>query len=157
MNTYDRKGGFTIVELLVVIVVISILAAIAYFNGQGFIQRGADSAAKGDISKIGSALQSYYNKNGEFPIPSTNPLNSTTTPSATTYLSDSLANAQLSQSQEEIDYYGISTNAANAGNYCLHIKNTQYSTINYYISTKNTIPVSGACPSASDIASASAW
>jgi prepilin-type N-terminal cleavage/methylation domain-containing protein len=157
MNAYVKKGGFTIVELLVVIVVISILAGIAYFNGQGFIQRGADSAAKGDISKIGSALQSYYNKNGEFPIPSPNPLSNATTPTAIDFLTNNLNNAQLSQSQEEIDYYGISTNAANAGNYCLHIKNNQYSTINYYISTKNTIPVSGTCPSSGDVAAASAW
>ena len=157
MNAYGRKAGFTIVELLVVIVVISILAGIAYFNGQGFIQRGADSAAKGDISKIGSALQSYYNKNGEFPIPSPNPLNSATTPTAITFLSNNLNNTQLSQSQEEIDYYGISTNAANSGNYCIHIKNNQYSTIDYYISTKNTIPVSGDCPSANNVAAASVW
>lgn len=59
--------GFTIVELLIVILVIGILAAItlAAFNG---VQRKArDSDRKTDISAIKKALELYYVDNGTYP------------------------------------------------------------------------------------------
>jgi len=54
-----RNDGFTIVELLIVIVVIAILAAISIVAYSGMQQRGRDSARKSDLSSIGKAIQLY--------------------------------------------------------------------------------------------------
>ncbi|NCC20499.1 prepilin-type N-terminal cleavage/methylation domain-containing protein [Candidatus Saccharibacteria bacterium] len=65
----NRKAhGFTIVELLIVIVVIAILAAIsiaAYVNIQ---ERARFSAMRGELASINKAIQLYYAENGYYPI-----------------------------------------------------------------------------------------
>src|SRR5690606_17591707 len=52
----SNQKGFTIVELLIVIVVIAILAAISIVAFTGIQQRGRDSARASDVSNIVKAL-----------------------------------------------------------------------------------------------------
>lgn len=59
-----KVGGFTIVELLIVIVVIGILAAITIVAFNGLQQRGRDAARKSDVSSIAKALSLYQADNG---------------------------------------------------------------------------------------------
>lgn len=59
--------GFTIVELLIVIVVIAILAAITIVAYNGIQQRSKDSQRKSDIAAITKALELYYIDNGRYP------------------------------------------------------------------------------------------
>lgn len=59
--------GFTIVELLVVIVVIAILAGITTVSYPGFLERGRDSQRKSDIGTISNYLASYYANTGTYP------------------------------------------------------------------------------------------
>jgi len=54
------QRGFTIVELLIVIVVIAILAAISLVTYNGVQQRARDSQRKSDISAIQKVLALYY-------------------------------------------------------------------------------------------------
>jgi general secretion pathway protein G len=61
------KSGFTIVELLMVIVVIGILAAITVVAYTGIQQRGRDAQRKSDIASIVKALELYYADNGSYP------------------------------------------------------------------------------------------
>ncbi len=64
---YKRKQyGFTIVELLIVIVVIAILAAITIVAYNGIQQRGKDSARKSDLATISKALKLYQIDEGDF-------------------------------------------------------------------------------------------
>lgn len=60
-------GGFTIVELLVVIVVIAILAAISVVAYTGIQQRARDSRRAQDVRVITQALEMYFADNGKYP------------------------------------------------------------------------------------------
>lgn len=62
--------GFTIVELLIVIVVIAILAAITTVAYSGISQRSRDSTRKNDVTTIKKALELYYVDNGSYPASS---------------------------------------------------------------------------------------
>lgn len=62
-----NQAGFTIVELLIVIVVIAILASISIVSYNGIQQRARDSQRKSDISTITKAIELYYIDNGKFP------------------------------------------------------------------------------------------
>ncbi len=64
MNNLKRKAknkkGFTLIELIIVIVIIAILAAIAIPAVLGYIQKAKDSATKGEMQTIKSAVASTY-------------------------------------------------------------------------------------------------
>ena len=67
-NTKNKhQSGFTIVELLIVIVVIAILAAISIVAYNGIQQRGRDGQRKADISTIKKALEMYRLDNNTYP------------------------------------------------------------------------------------------
>ena len=59
-----KSRGFTIVELLIVIVVIAILAAITIVAYNGIQQRGRDTQRKSDVAMITKALRMYDVDNG---------------------------------------------------------------------------------------------
>jgi len=63
----QRTPGFTIVELLIVIVVIAILAAIAITAYNGIQPRSRDSSRKAAVSYIVKALEMYYVDKGSYP------------------------------------------------------------------------------------------
>jgi prepilin-type N-terminal cleavage/methylation domain-containing protein len=64
---HHDNQGFTIVELLIVVVVISILATITVVGYQGLQARARDSQRKQDVATIRKALEYYYLDNGKFP------------------------------------------------------------------------------------------
>lgn len=61
------KSGFTLVELLIVVAIIGILAAIGfpYLTSQQI--KGYNSAAISDLSNFKIALTSYYSENMHYP------------------------------------------------------------------------------------------
>lgn len=63
-----KQKGFTIVELLIVIVVIAILAAISIVAFTGIQQRGRDSGRQADISNISKALVAYTTDGNAWPV-----------------------------------------------------------------------------------------
>lgn len=65
--TFRDAKGFTIVELLVVIVVIAILAAVTIVAYNGVQQRARDSARANNVQSIKSALEIYYADNNAYP------------------------------------------------------------------------------------------
>lgn len=68
MTSLKRKeSGFTIVELLIVIVVIGILAALVIVTFTGIQQKGRDTERKTDIVALHSQLEAYNASNGKYP------------------------------------------------------------------------------------------
>jgi prepilin-type N-terminal cleavage/methylation domain-containing protein len=70
-RSYSRFRGFTIVELLVVIVVIGILVTIVTINWSGAQARSRDSKRLADAKAIEAALESYRSNNTGYPASST--------------------------------------------------------------------------------------
>lgn len=62
-----RQSGFTIVELLIVIVVIGILAAITIVAFNGVQNRGKASAAQSAAVALDKKAESYNAVNGQYP------------------------------------------------------------------------------------------
>ena len=60
-------NGFTIVELLIVIVVIAILAAISIVAYNGIQSRAKDAERQNDMGAIKKALELYYVDNSSYP------------------------------------------------------------------------------------------
>lgn len=67
MGKTTTQRGFTIVELLIVIVVIGILAAITIVAYNGVQQRARDVTRSSDIAGIQKALELYRVDNGVYP------------------------------------------------------------------------------------------
>ena len=66
--TYKLKQqGFTIVELLIVIVVIGILAALVITTFTGIQRKARDTERETDIKALHSQVEAYYAQNGGYP------------------------------------------------------------------------------------------
>lgn len=65
----DRAGerGFTLVELLVVVVVLGILSGIVLFGLARFRADAADAACKADLATVGLAADAYDAQTGSYP------------------------------------------------------------------------------------------
>jgi general secretion pathway protein G len=62
-----RQSGFTIVELLIVIVVIGILATLVIVTFTGIQQKARNSQRQTDINALDSHIEAYYAQNGFYP------------------------------------------------------------------------------------------
>jgi len=61
------KKGFTLIEILVVIVIIGILSVIVTTNFVGARERAQDSQKKSNLNQLKIALRSYYAQHKAFP------------------------------------------------------------------------------------------
>jgi prepilin-type N-terminal cleavage/methylation domain-containing protein len=63
-----NKKGFTLIELMIVVAIIGILAAIAIPKFASIIERSKEGATKGNIAALKSAISIYYgNQSGIWP------------------------------------------------------------------------------------------
>lgn len=64
-----KSFGFTLIEILVVIAIIGILAAIGLGSYQTAQMKGRDARRKADLEQIARALEMYYNDYRQYPDP----------------------------------------------------------------------------------------
>jgi type II secretion system protein G len=63
-----RPNGFTLIEILVVMVIIGILAVLGIGNFQSSQQKARDASRKSDLRQITTALETYFNDYGQYPV-----------------------------------------------------------------------------------------
>ncbi|MBX6749013.1 MAG: prepilin-type N-terminal cleavage/methylation domain-containing protein [Micromonosporaceae bacterium] len=63
----DRQKGFTLVELLIVIVILGVLAAIVILAIGAFDDRGELAACKADVKSVEVAVEAYRADQGNYP------------------------------------------------------------------------------------------
>ncbi|MBN9202036.1 MAG: prepilin-type N-terminal cleavage/methylation domain-containing protein [Microbacterium chocolatum] len=115
------RRGFTIVELLIVVVVIAILAAITIAAYNGIQSRSKQSAAQAAASQAATKIQIYATQNADaYP--------------------ESLAAAGVSNGNTSFQY--SSDNMAVPRSYCVTATTGNYS---YFISSSARNPIAGAC------------
>ena len=59
-NSKAKKEGFTLIELMIVVAIIGILAAIAIPKFADLIRKSNEGATKGNLGSVRSALSIYY-------------------------------------------------------------------------------------------------
>lgn len=64
--TTKREKGFTIIELLVVVAIIAVLAAIVLVNVTQYINKGKDAAIKGNLATILTNSAIHYDDQGDY-------------------------------------------------------------------------------------------
>ena len=67
LQGWSRRGGFSLIELLLVLVILGILAAIVVPKFSGRTEQARLTAAKTQIAAFGTALDSYEVDMGSYP------------------------------------------------------------------------------------------
>jgi prepilin-type N-terminal cleavage/methylation domain-containing protein len=62
-----QQEGFTLIELMIVIVILGVLAGIVLFAVGGITDRGTSAACKTDVSTIETGVEAYFAKTGSYP------------------------------------------------------------------------------------------
>lgn len=124
MNTRRLMNGFTVVEMLAVVLVIGILAGISVVSYGAWQQRQADNLTKSEALTALQAMQNYKNFKGAYP---TN--------------IDTFMNKKSPEVTLEF------ANPVPSGmQFCIQATSVKINTIKYYVSDTVKDPQSGTCP-----------
>jgi prepilin-type N-terminal cleavage/methylation domain-containing protein len=64
----NRKQGFTLIELMLVMVILGILMVIGTVAFTSSMKKGRDTTRKGNLRAITNALELFYNDKGKYPV-----------------------------------------------------------------------------------------
>ena len=63
---HEAEGGFTLVELLVVIVILGVLAGIVVFAVGGISNKSTKAACNADVATVQTSEEAYYAQNNSY-------------------------------------------------------------------------------------------
>jgi general secretion pathway protein G len=63
------RGGFSLIEIMVVVVIIALLAGAVGISVSGYTDRARRTKAKADLATIAGHVNSYYGDHGKYPDP----------------------------------------------------------------------------------------
>ena len=115
-----HRAGFTIVELLIVIVVIAILAALSIVAYTGIQNRALASALKSDLRNGATQLGLIKAEDDTYPA----------------------SGSTLQKSPDTSFVYARTS----SGGYCLSATSSRSATLQFYITSDNPTPSEGVCP-----------
>lgn len=94
--------GFTLIELMIVVAVVGILAAIAYPSYQEYVKESRRSNARVDLLELAQFMERYYTSNGRYTASNASapnlPYNESPKDGSAKYYSLSLLGSNLSKS-----------------------------------------------------------
>jgi len=128
LKILKTKNAFTIVELLVVVVVISILATITLVTYSSISSEAVSSSFQSDLSNASTKLKSFQVENGNYPL------------TIDCGLPDSSSNTCIKERQEGSYNYVVNNSSLQKG-FCLSAHNE---TISYKV-TDSSNPMTGDC------------
>lgn len=67
MEKKRQEEGFTLIEMLIVVIILGILAAVVVFGVSTFRKDSATEACKTDVKSVGTAAEAYKAKTGAYP------------------------------------------------------------------------------------------
>ena len=67
MKVLKAEGGFTLIEMMLVVIIIGILASMVVPSFVGRSRQARNEAAQGDIASLGVALDLFELDNGRYP------------------------------------------------------------------------------------------
>ena len=65
-SPYRNQSGFTLIELMITVVIICILASIAYPSYQEFVKRGNRTEGQAFLSEVAARQERYFAQNNEY-------------------------------------------------------------------------------------------
>src|SRR5690348_14710426 len=63
----NRRRGFSLVEIMIVVVIIGLMAGLITYATTGYLARAKVSRAKADLKTLAGAVDSFYGQNSRFP------------------------------------------------------------------------------------------
>jgi general secretion pathway protein G len=126
LKNYRSESGFTLIELMVVVILIGVIFGTVITATNGFNRRGRDGTRQNDLQDIQSGIQEYYADNHFYPEAAViNPLLSAGgvfTDNGKTYISkvpvDPGGRSYCYRSQIALSNSGICSNVVNSTTKC---------------------------------------
>ncbi len=106
-----KQRGFTLIELMIVVAIVGIIAAIALPSYQDSVQKSRRVTAQGDLQQFRQAMERFYTKNSFSYATAADGGNDTGAPAATTF------GSTTSPLEGGSPYYNLTIFAADATTY----------------------------------------